>query len=151
VFINKLSQNIKKWCINRQIAVTLISCVLLFLCNQLSAHASDKNTLNPDAKRKGLLQNMMQDPTGPPNMMAVQLSESLKLEPKFELTAIFTRNAKQYAVVNGNIVTTGDTVADMFVIDITNDQVVMENPQSKDAATVIDLAGAISVKKQVTK
>lgn len=90
------------------------------------------------------------DPTRPPNIMAVQLSKQLNVKPSYELTAIFTRNNKQYAVVNGSVLKAGDSIADMYVKEISADRVVMHKQHARGDKLVLQLSGSVSV-KQVTK
>jgi hypothetical protein len=152
VLINKLQHSVKKQLFRRHILTAFVSCTLLFICGLLSEPAS---ALQQASK----IVFDQQDPTRPPNMSASQTALGTAVEPKYELTAIFTRNNQKYAVVNGNIVKTGDLVLDMLVSDISRNKLTMELAQlshgiARDTSQdmmVLELKGAVSVKTQVTK
>jgi len=97
-----------------------------------------------------------QDPTRPPSVIVQQLAPELSIKPEYELTAIFTRNNHQYAVVNGNVVKTGDPVANMLVTGISASNLTMEHVGTSQYASskdilVLELSGTVNVKKQVLK
>ncbi|MFT6267466.1 MAG: hypothetical protein ACJAVV_000264 [Alphaproteobacteria bacterium] len=136
--------------------MALVSCILLSICGLLSKPVS---ALQQEAKAlestSSNFMHLKSDPTRPPSVIVQQLAPELMVDPKYELTAIFMRNNQQYAVINGNVVKTGDPVADMFVSGISGTTLTMKyGTSSRDAAKddlVIELSGAVSVKKQVTK
>ncbi len=151
----------------RHIGISVLSCTLLFVCGLLSAASSAANLPVAENKVLSTAQNntgsaqphikgdkilkLKEDPTRPPSVIAAQLSSDLGLDPAYELTAIFTRHDQQYAIVNGNIVQTGDHIADMRVIDISSTKLIMQNRLSAQNEVVLALSGAINVKQQVTK
>lgn len=156
MLINKLQRNLKKQLISRHTFLALASCVLLFVCGVLSQNASaqqqtmntePRNTAN-DSVNKLALKN---DPTRPPSVIVQQLKQALEVAPEYELTAIFTRDKQQYAVVNGNVVKAGDPIANMLVTNITGTNLTMKNAASSEDTMVLELSGAVSIKTQVTK
>ncbi len=92
-----------------------------------------------------------QDPTRPPSVIVQQLSEELAIKPEFELTAIFTRNKQQYAVVNGTVLKTGDALDDMVVTQISDTNITLQNTDSSQLEETLELHGALNIKKQVIK
>jgi hypothetical protein len=165
VSINKLPLKIKKQLCSRQAFTVVASCIMLSLCGMLSSLASAQQPINTyEAKplRKkptSVNYNMQRDPTRPPSVVVQQLAAQLAVNPEYQLTAIFKRNDQQYAVLNGDIVTTGDPVADMFISDITGDNLTMQrSPSSRNSTNsafpntlVLELQGTVNIKKQVTK
>lgn len=147
--------------LSKQVMLVVSCCLLLFLCGQFSANAI--NSTNKSAEtitiknESSKLQSskahisIKRDPTRPPGVISMQLADELAIQPEYKLTAIFTRNAQQYAVLNGNIVKKGDAFEDMTVIDITSSQIVMSDKGNKNKALIIDLFGASDIKEQVTK
>ena len=89
-----------------------------------------------------------QDPTRPPSGAIVQLAEGVAVVDDYRLTAIFTRNNRQYAVVNGEVYTRGDRFSGMSVIEITHDSLTLNDIANKESK-VLKLRPSISVKKQV--
>ena len=119
------------------------------------ANVAVDNTVTDKRKEKTSadIQAMAQkkDPTRPPSVIVQQLAQEVAVKPEFELTAIFTRNDQQYAVVNGAVLKTGDAFANMLVAEITTTQLVLEDAQTAQEVKVLELHGAINVKKQVVK
>lgn len=158
MLINKLQQNliIKQLC-SRHTLMALISCVLLVICGLLSGYASAvQQTVNATESSQATnmqanLKRFKQDPTRPPSMIVQQLAPELAIKPAYELTAIFTRNNRQYAVVNGNVVKTGDPVANMRVAEISGSNLTLQHATSSRDIMVLELSGAVTVKTQVTK
>lgn len=96
----------------------------------------------------------LQDPTRPPSVIVQQLAPELALAPEYELTAIFTRNNQQYAVVNGTVLKKGDSLANMLVSEISATSLTFEDLLSTEQAEqirVLELRGAVNIKKQVRK
>ncbi len=158
--------------------ISVFSCLMLFICGVLAEpayaaqeapsaqstndHATKKAKddkkqglvkigENKENTRKQALKEFAQDPTRPPSIATAQLANDLDIKPEFELTAIFTRNQRQYAVVNGNVVTTGDSLADMVISDISTSTISMLDTASSKQTLVLELNGASQVKVQVSK
>lgn len=133
---------------------------MLIVCGLLSKPATSAQQQNLSrVKNNNASQNLHQlrkDPTRPPSVIVQHLKPELAMKAEYELTAIFTRNNLQYAVVNGNVVKTGDPINDMLVTGISNSNLTMEkaatstNTSSKDTL-ILELSGSINVKKQVIK
>jgi hypothetical protein len=156
VLINKLQLSVKQQLCSRHTLMALASCVLLSICGLLSKPVS---AFQQEAKvlesKPSDFMHLKNDPTRPPSVMVQQLAPELMADPQYELTAIFLRNNQQYAVVNGNVVKTGDPIADMVVSGISGTKLTMSYAKSsRDARkdlVVLELSGAVSVKTQVTK
>lgn len=164
MLINKLPLNIKKHLCSRRALTVVASCILLSLCGVLSSLASAQQSNNayeakPLRKKPTSVNYMLRDPTRPPSVVVQQLAAQFSDNPEYQLTAIFKRNDQQYAVLNGDIVTKGDSVADMFVTEITGSNITMRRGSSTinssnsafPSTLVLELNGAVNVKKQVTK
>jgi hypothetical protein len=160
VLINKLQRKVKKQLFNKHFLMAIFCCLSLVVCGLLSKPAASYQqpiASQEKAQKKPLnLQRVKQDPTRPPSVMVQQLAPELAIKPEFELTAIFTRDNHQYAVVNGNVVKTGDPVADMLITEISRSNLTMKHIRySQDAAlkeiVVLELSGSVNVKKQVKK
>lgn len=93
----------------------------------------------------------IKDPTKPPSHVALTLSNTLQQNPNYELTAIFSRDAKNYAVVNGTILSVGDKLANMLVTEISHAQVTMNDKSAANKQVVLELSGSVSIKKQVSQ
>jgi hypothetical protein len=160
VLINKLQQSIKTQLFSRHTLLAMLSCMLLMLCGFLSsptfaqqqrgpAHQYNKMPSVPN--KTASLMHLKRDPTRPPSVIVAQLAQALAVKPKYELTAIFTRNKQQYAVVNGAIVKAGDPIANMMVTDISSSNLTMQNNASPQKPMVLELNGAVTIKTQVSK
>lgn len=133
-------------------------CLLLVMCGLLakSATAFQYAVNNTQQNKPSNVSRAKQDPTRPPSVIVQQLAPELAIKPKYELTAIFTRNNHQYAVVNGNVVKAGDPVADMLITEISAFNLTMKpsrtaQDKSLKDTLVLELSGSVNVKKQVTK
>jgi hypothetical protein len=140
--------------------MAVFCCLLLFICGLLSksAIAYQQAIAIDDAKpnKSSYVPRVKQDPTRPPSVIVQQLAPELAIKPKYELTAIFTRNNHQYAVVNGNVVKAGDPIADMLITEISAFNLTMKpsrtaQDRSLQDSLVLELSGSVNVKKQVTK
>lgn len=140
--------------------MTIVCCFLLVICGLLSKSATAYQQHiainNAEQHKSNNLPRVKQDPTRPPSVIVQQLAPELAIKPKYELTAIFTRNNHQYAVVNGHVVKAGDPVADMLITDISAFNLTMKPSRtaqdtSLEDTLVLELSGSVNVKKQVTK
>lgn len=140
--------------------MAVFCCLLLVICGLLSksAIAYQQTIAIDDAKpnKPSYVSRVKQDPTRPPSVIVQQLAPELAIKPKYELTAIFTRNNHQYAVVNGNVVKAGDPIADMLITEISAFNLTMKPSRtaqdtSLQDSLVLELSGSVNVKKQVTK
>lgn len=134
------------------IVMTAFIVPLQFAHAQFANKNSEQAALTDD-KQKNIKQvpAQQQDPTRPPSVIVQQLSEELAIKPEFELTAIFTRNRQQYAVVNGSVLKTGDALDDMVVTQISDTNITLQNTDSSQLEETLELYGALNIKKQVIK
>jgi len=160
VLINKLQRNIKKRLLSKHTLTAVFSCLLLIVCDLLSFAVATEQPFfaaqQKITKASASSTRMKQDPTRPPSVIVQQLAPELAIKPEYELTAIFTRNNNQYAVVNGKVVKAGDPVADMLVTEISASNLTLQHsPSAQDTPlaeiVVIELNGSVNVKKQVIK
>jgi hypothetical protein len=140
--------------------MAIVCCLLLVVCGILSkpAVSMQQPLVTQERAEKTSINStrVKQDPTRPPSVIVQQLAPELSIKPEYELTAIFTRNNHQYAVVNGNVVKTGDPVANMLVTGISASNLTMEHVGTSQYASskdilVLELSGTVNVKKQVLK
>jgi hypothetical protein len=136
VLINKLQQSLIKQLTSRHTLLALASCILLFICAFLSESA---------------VAMQEEDPTRPPNFVAQQQEIAQVGEPRYVLSAIFSKNNERFAIVNGHIVKSGDKLANMLVTDILSDKLTLTNTSASQDTLVLELSGAVTVKTQVTK
>jgi hypothetical protein len=133
--------------------------MLLFLCGLLSegSYALAQPT-------KG---TVLKDPTSPPKAVFQRRAQALAADPTYELSAIFMRNKQRYAIVNGGVVKTGDSLANMRITNISGTNLTMENTSlSKETnqygkrdtrknamnnVIVLELSDDVTVKTQVKK
>ena len=161
-----LTKNLKQTLIKHICAkytlISVFSCLMLFICGVLATpvdaavNAKESPSLNSTTQQAGkatrqIMRTAKQDPTRPPSVVVAQLAKKLEIKPEYQLTAIFTRNQQQYAIVNGEIVTTGDSLANMYVSNITTSSLSMHDRASSKEIMVLELSGAASVKKQAIK
>lgn len=166
MLINKLQLKFIKQLFNRQSAMVILSCALLSVCGLLAQPAAAQQQPNESFEAKQLRKKptsfayVHKDPTRPPSVVVQQLAAQLSVNPEYELTAIFTRNNQQYAVLNGDVVATGDPVADMIISQISGTNLTMKRNPTATASSrnsgagntiVLELNGTVDVKKQVTK
>lgn len=138
------------------VAVLFVSAQLVFLQDADAASvvrlgSSEQQTDHDKSRLKVKALARQQDPTRPPSIFVQQLESELERKPEFQLTAIFIRNNKQYAVVNGTVLKAGDALDDMLVSEITPHNLTLQHAQHAKQIKVLELHGAISVKKQVVK
>lgn len=92
-----------------------------------------------------------QDPTRPPSVIAQQLAPLQDLNSGFNLSAIFTRDAQRYAVVNGEVLRQGDEIMGMTIstIDASNVTLIDSRFGAKDIVLQVQTSSGMS--KQVVK
>lgn len=160
MLINKLQRKLRRQLFNKHTLMAIFCCLSLLVCSFLSKPAASYQqpiASQEEAQEKPKnLRTEKQDPTRPPSVIVQQLSPELAIKPEYELTAIFTRNNLQYAVVNGNVVTRGDPVADMLITEISGSNLTMKQTRSSQNTAlkeivVLELSGSVNVKKQVKK
>lgn len=160
MLINKLQNKVKRQLLSQHFLMAICCCLLLLVCGLLSTSASAYQqsvaTNNAEQNKPSNAPRIKQDPTRPPSVIVQQLAPELAIKPKYELTAIFTRNNHQYAVVNGNVVKAGDPIADMLITEISAFNLTMKPSRttqdtSLEDSLVLELSGSVNVKKQVTK
>lgn len=160
MLINKLQLNVKKQLFSKHTLMAIFCCLSLVVCGLLSKPAAAyQEPVASQQKEQNKLTNsfqVKQDPTRPPSVIVQQLAPELAIKPKYELTAIFTRDNHQYAVVNGNVVKAGDPLADMLITEISGSNLTMKHVStSQDKAlrnnVVLELSGSVNIKKQVNK
>ena len=92
-----------------------------------------------------------QDPTRPPSASLQQLAPINQVTAALNLSAIFTRNAQRYAVVNGEILKQGDNIMGMQIATIDGFEVTLTDPNSGAKALVLKVQNGSSMSKQVVK
>jgi hypothetical protein len=158
VLINNLQHKIKRQLLSQHSLMAVFCCLLMVLCGLLSKSAiAYQQPIAIDAAKSNkpnYLPRVKQDPTRPPSVIVQQLAPELAIKPKYELTAIFTRDNHQYAVVNGNVVKAGDPIADMLITEISAFNLTMKPSRTAQDISlrdslVLELSGSVNVKKQV--
>lgn len=96
-------------------------------------------------------EKQLSDPTKPGNTPERVLVESAEAKAVFNLSAIFTRNNKRYAIIDGKALQSGDTIADMQIREIKDSRVVLQNKDDVNTQIELKLLGIVDVKKQVVK
>ncbi len=133
--------------VTKKISLLCIFCLLISFCGFLNKALAGSNVDSAFDFRS------FQDPTQPPSKAAKQSSTKEQPAPQYVLTAIFNRSSQTYAVINGNILTVGDFLADIQVVDIKETSVVIRDPSSSQTQkdVVLELNSSVSVKKQVSQ
>lgn len=109
--------------------------IILFVCAGMHIH--------------GVAQQ--QDPTRPPSVIAQQLTPLQEANTDFNLSAIFTRNAQRYAVVNGEVLKLGDEIMGMEIATIDASNVTLSDPRSGAKDIVLQVQNGSGMSKQVVK
>ncbi|WP_395339850.1 hypothetical protein PN836_015475 [Ningiella sp. W23] len=99
--------------------------------------------------------SVSQDPTRPPSVIVQQL-QPLQKNVGFNLSAIFTRDARRYAVVNGEVLAQGDQIMGMQVMMINDQEVTLGHLSKIDTSLskddiVLSVQNNSSMSKQVVK
>lgn len=94
---------------------------------------------------------LQQDPTRPPSVIAQQLAPLQELNAGFNLSAIFTRNAQRYAVVNGEILKQGDEIMGMKISAIDASNVTLTDARFGAQDIVLQVQKGSGMSKQVVK
>lgn len=148
MFISNTSNVIKKKYPGQMMLVTSLSLAFVHMTNaSMHAQGAGFDELNSATKS----QIVKRDPTRPPNYVNDVLSPVNSPEPEFQLSAIFTRNNQQYAIVNGDVVKAGDMLNGMLVSEIGAHSLTLRNTNNAQHTTVLKMHGLMSVKKQVVK
>ncbi|MFC4701076.1 hypothetical protein ACFO4O_12960 [Glaciecola siphonariae] len=92
-----------------------------------------------------------QDPTRPPSVIAQQLTPLQKVNAPFNVSAIFTRNDRRYAVVNGQVLKQGDEILGMKVSGIEASNVTLSDLTSSANDIVLQVQNNAGMSKQVVK
>ena len=96
-------------------------------------------------------QTKRNDPTKP---LAAHYKVANKVESRttaaYKLSAIFTRNDEQYAVINEQVLTVGDSIGNKRVAVISATNLILEDIEANEA-TVLELFNSTNVKTQVVK
>lgn len=91
------------------------------------------------------------DPTRPSAFMVKQEQVNAVPNTDFVLSAIFTRNAKKYAVVNGEVLAQNDVIGNKRVVLITQTNLILEDTEAQEEALILELFSSTTVKTQVTQ
>ncbi|MEM0911583.1 MAG: hypothetical protein AAGJ37_11440 [Pseudomonadota bacterium] len=95
------------------------------------------------------------DPTKPPSVIVEQLVEEIKPKSAMELTAVFKRKNKLYAVINGKLFSAGEYLDgvndDMKVEDISEGTVVLRSIGQDGRLTELSVDDEAQIIKQVVK
>ncbi|WP_371193512.1 hypothetical protein [Glaciecola sp. SC05] len=94
---------------------------------------------------------LQQDPTRPPSVIAQQLAPLQEFNAGFNLSAIFTRNAQRYAVVNGEILKQGDEIMGMKISTIDASNVTLTDARFGSEDIVLQVQKGSGMSKQVVK
>jgi hypothetical protein len=94
---------------------------------------------------------VQQDPTRPPSVIAQQLAPLQELNAGFNLSAIFTRNAQRYAVVNGEVLKQGDEIMGMKISTIDASNVTLTDTRFGAKDIVLQVQKGSGMSKQVVK
>lgn len=91
------------------------------------------------------------DPTRPPNIIAQQLAPLQQLHTGVKLSAIFTRSAQRYAVVNGEVLKLGDEIIGMKISSIDASHVTLKNLRAGEKDLILEVQNSAGMSKEVVK
>jgi len=108
-----------------------------------------------DAKDYQLKEHKVKDPTKPPSVIVQQLAKEIKPKNELKLSAIFKRQNKLYAVINGEIFSAGEKLegvdVDMKVEEIDAGTVVLKSLGQDELTTKLTVDEQAQISKQVVK
>lgn len=91
------------------------------------------------------------DPTRPSQSQLQFVESGQVFSQALQLSAIFSRNGEHYAVINGQVLKTGEVIANKKVVLITAVNLILEDTEMANEATVLELFSSTNVKTQVVK
>lgn len=91
------------------------------------------------------------DPTRPPSNTAMQNVANAQVDIGFTLSAVFQKAQKRYAIINGDVVKTGDVFDGMKVIKISEKQVTLQEDLVNGETIILDILPTAFSKTKATK